>query len=165
MHEKSESTFHAMLPDFRKSIVVWEVPRLRPFVLLLKTTYIGVSKSFETCPIDRQPMAVVNACAVLGSRERRHSVCRVASLCDHWELHNTSVCHHVCLHFCDFSMDVKLEQTANIQFCVKLGNSRAETFEMIRRAYGNEAMSRARCFEWHARFKRSRTSLEDDERS
>jgi len=36
---------------------------------------------------------------------------------------------------------------------------------MIRRAYGNEAMSRARCFEWHARFKRGRTSLEDDERS
>ena len=26
-------------------------------------------------------------------------------------------------------------------------------------------MSRARCFEWHARFKRVRTSLEDDERS
>ena len=36
---------------------------------------------------------------------------------------------------------------------------------MIRRAYGNEAMSRARCFEWHARFKKGRTSLEDDERS
>jgi len=36
---------------------------------------------------------------------------------------------------------------------------------MIRRAYGNEAMSRARCFEWHARFRRGRTSLEDDERS
>jgi len=36
---------------------------------------------------------------------------------------------------------------------------------MIRRAYGNEGMSRARCFEWHARFKRSRISLEDDERS
>ena len=36
---------------------------------------------------------------------------------------------------------------------------------MIRRAYGNEAMSGARCFEWHACFKRGRTSLEDDERS
>jgi len=65
--------------------------------------------------------------------------------------------------FCDFSMDVKLEQRANIKFCVNLGKSGAETFQMIRRTYGNEAMSRARCFEWHARFKR--TSLEDDERS
>jgi len=74
-----------------------------------------------------------------------------------------SVCHHVCLHICDFSMDLKLEQRANIKFCVKLGKSGVETFDMIRRVCGNEAMSRARCFEWHARFKRGRTSLEDDE--
>ena len=62
-------------------------------------------------------------------------------------------------------MDEKLEQRANIKFCVKLGKSGAETFEMIRRAYGNEAMCPATCFEWHMRFKRGRTSLEDDERS
>jgi len=62
-------------------------------------------------------------------------------------------------------MDMKLEQRANIKFCVKLGKSGAETFEMIRRAYGNEAMSRVRCFEWHAHFKRGRTSLKDDKRS
>jgi len=62
-------------------------------------------------------------------------------------------------------MDVKLEQRANIKFCMKLGKSGAETFEMIRCAYGNEAMSHARCFKWDARFKRGRTSLEDDERS
>jgi transposase len=62
-------------------------------------------------------------------------------------------------------MDVKLKQRANIKFCVKLGKSGAETFEIIRRACRNEAMSRARCFEWHACFKKSRTSLEDDERS
>jgi len=36
-------------------------------------------------------------------------------------------------------MDVKLEQRESIKFCVKLGKSGAETFEMIRRAYGNEA--------------------------
>jgi len=102
---------------------------------------------------------------VLGSRERRHSACQVALQCEHWELHNTSVCHHVCLHICDFSMDVKLEQTANIKFCVKLGKYKVETFEMIRCAYRNEAMSCVRCFKWHASFKRGRTSLEDDERS
>jgi hypothetical protein len=62
-------------------------------------------------------------------------------------------------------MDVKLEQRENFKFYVKLGKSEAETFEMIQRAYGNEAMSRTRCFEWHAFFKRGRTSLEDDERS
>jgi hypothetical protein len=62
-------------------------------------------------------------------------------------------------------MDVKLEQKANINFCVKLGKSGAETFVMIQRAYRNEVMSHARCFKWHVRFKRGRTSLEDDERS
>jgi hypothetical protein len=60
-------------------------------------------------------------------------------------------------------MDVKLEQKANIKFCVKLGKSGAETFEMLRHAYGNEAMSRAWCFEWNGRFKRGKTSLNDDE--
>jgi len=69
----------------------------------------------------------------------------------------------VCLYICDFTIDVKLEQTANIKFCVKIGKTRAETFEMIRRAYRNEAISRARCFEWYAPFKRGRILLEDDE--
>ena len=59
-------------------------------------------------------------------------------------------------------MDVKLEQRANMKFCVKLSKSGAETFGMIQRVYGNDAMSRARCFEWHMYFKRSRTSLEDE---
>jgi hypothetical protein len=62
-------------------------------------------------------------------------------------------------------MDMKLEERANIKFCVKLDKSEAETFEMIRRVYRNEAMSHARCFEWQACFKRARTPLEDDERS
>jgi len=48
-----------------------------------------------------------------------------------------SVCHHVCLHICYFSMDMKLEHRANIKFCMKLGKSGTETFEMIRRAYRN----------------------------
>jgi hypothetical protein len=76
-----------------------------------------------------------------------------------------SVCHHVCLHIWDFSIDVKVEQRVNIKFCVKLGKSEAETSEMIRRAYRNQAMCCARCFKWHACFKRGRTSLEDNERS
>jgi len=50
---------------------------------------------------------------MLESRERHHLVCQVALLCEQWELHNTSACHHVCCHICDFSMDVKLEQRAN----------------------------------------------------
>ena len=62
-------------------------------------------------------------------------------------------------------MDTRLEQRANIKFCVKLRKSATETFEMLQQAYGDDAMSRARCFEWHSRFKNGRTSLKDDERS
>ena len=122
--------------------------------------YVGVSKSLETSSIDHQLMAVREC--VRCAWKQGTSVCWMASLCEHCELHNTSVCHHVCLHICDFSMDVKLEQRANTKFCVKLSKYGAETFGMIQRVYGNETMSRARCFEWHAYFKRSKTSLEDE---
>lgn len=36
---------------------------------------------------------------------------------------------------------------------------------MLKQVYGEDAMSRTRCFEWHSRFKNGRTSLDDDERS
>ncbi|PSN51802.1 hypothetical protein C0J52_10895 [Blattella germanica] len=61
-------------------------------------------------------------------------------------------------------MDSKLEQRANIKICVNLRKSATETYEMLKEAYGNEAMSRTRCFERHSCFKSGRTSLEDDER-
>jgi hypothetical protein len=73
----------------------------------------------------------VNAGAVVGSTERRHSLCQVASLYEHWKLHNARICHHVYMHIWDYRMDVKLEQRANIKFCVKLGKSGADTFEML----------------------------------
>lgn len=62
-------------------------------------------------------------------------------------------------------MNARLEQRANIKFCVKLGKSATETLSLIQDAYGNDALSRARCFEWHSRFINGRNSLEDDERS
>ena len=36
---------------------------------------------------------------------------------------------------------------------------------MLRQAYGDEAVGRRQCFEWHRRFQSGRSSLEDDERS
>jgi hypothetical protein len=108
-------------------------------------TYIGVSKSSHTIshrpPTDGTMWMLF---AMIESWQRRHSVCQVASLCKHWEFHNTSICHHVFCHICHLSMDVKLEQRANIKFCVILGKSGAETFEMLRRAYGNKAMCQER---------------------
>ncbi|PSN41271.1 hypothetical protein C0J52_14334 [Blattella germanica] len=50
-------------------------------------------------------------------------------------------------------MASKLEQRANIKICVKLQKSATKTYEMLKESYGNEAMSRTRCFELHSRFK------------
>lgn len=38
----------------------------------------------------------------------------------------------------------------------------AQTFEMLNKAFGERALSRARVFEWHKRFKDGRESVEDD---
>ena len=43
--------------------------------------------------------------------------------------------------------------------------TRAQSEHQIHHVYGNEAMSRAGYFEWHACFKSGRTSLDDDKRS
>lgn len=60
-------------------------------------------------------------------------------------------------------MDVHLEQRVNIKFCVKLGKTATQTYELLRGAYGNET-SRVRVFEWHKRFVSGRTSVKDDTR-
>jgi transposase len=40
-----------------------------------------------------------------------------------------------------------------------------ETFQLIKQAYGDNALSRTRVFEWYARFRDGSDSVEDDERS
>lgn len=46
-------------------------------------------------------------------------------------------------------MERKLEQRYAVKFCVKLRKSPTETFDMIRTAYGNDAMCRSRLFKLH----------------
>jgi hypothetical protein len=60
-------------------------------------------------------------------------------------------------------MDGKIEQRVCIKFCVKLGKSATETFEMLREAFGEHSLSWTTVFEWHSRFKAGRVSVEDDE--
>jgi hypothetical protein len=57
-------------------------------------------------------------------------------------------------------MNVQFEQRVNIKFCVMLGKTATGTLQFLRDAYGDEALSRARVFEWHRRF----VSVEDDTR-
>ena len=57
---------------------------------------------------------------------------------------------------------MSVEQGTNIKFCVKLGKTATETFNMLLEVYGDSCMSRTRVFEWHKRFVDGRLSVEDD---
>ncbi|GFU33098.1 uncharacterized protein TNCV_4156431 [Trichonephila clavipes] len=57
------------------------------------------------------------------------------------------------------------DQRICIKFCFKLGKTGTETYEMMKTAFGEEAMSRARVFEWPQRFKEGRQSENSDPRS
>ena len=52
-----------------------------------------------------------------------------------------------------------------IKFCANLGKSATKTLKMIQQGFGDQSMSRAQVIQWHARFKTSCTSVDDDERT
>ena len=56
------------------------------------------------------------------------------------------------------------EQSVCIKFCVRLGKTGSEPFEMLKRAFGDSCISRSRTFEWFGRFKNGRTSAANDDR-
>ena len=49
------------------------------------------------------------------------------------------------------------------EFYANFGKSATETVTIIQQAFGNQSVSRAQVFQWHARFKTGRTSVDDDE--
>jgi len=56
------------------------------------------------------------------------------------------------------------EQRVFIKFCVRLGKTGSETFEMLKQAFGDSCMSRSRTFEWFGRYNNGRTSTANDDR-
>jgi hypothetical protein len=44
-------------------------------------------------------------------------------------------------------------QSINVKFCVKLGNSATETYDLLKKVYGDECLSRTQVFEGFKRFK------------
>ena len=60
--------------------------------------------------------------------------------------------------------DVK-EQRICIKFCFKLNKTAAETHRMLKEAYGEQALSQARTFEWFKHFKDGQESVEDRKHS
>ena len=50
-------------------------------------------------------------------------------------------------------------------YCIKLGKTAKECYEMLKTAFGEQAMGHSRTFQWFSRFKAGRTLTDDDERS
>jgi hypothetical protein len=57
------------------------------------------------------------------------------------------------------------EQRTCIKFCFKLNITAAETNGMLKEAFGEQNLSKARTFDWFKRFKDGRESVEDDKHS
>jgi len=57
------------------------------------------------------------------------------------------------------------EESACIKLCFKLGKTVTEYYEMLKTAFGEQAMVRSQTFQWFSRFKAGRNSTDDDERS
>jgi len=62
-----------------------------------------------------------------------------------------------------FTVHQRKEQQVCIKFCANLGKSATETLKMIQQGFGDQRLSRTQVFQWHTRFKTSRTSIDDDE--
>ena len=56
-----------------------------------------------------------------------------------------------------------MEQRVCIKVCANLGKSATKTLAMIQQALGDQSLIRAQVFQWHARFKTSRISVDNDE--
>ena len=52
------------------------------------------------------------------------------------------------------------EQRACIKFCLKLGKTATECYEMLKTAFGEQAMGRSQTFQWFSRFKAGRSTLQ-----
>ena len=57
------------------------------------------------------------------------------------------------------------EQRCAIKFCVKLGETGIETFNKLKQAYGEHALSRSHLFKWYKAFSEGRESIKDEHRS
>lgn len=62
-------------------------------------------------------------------------------------------------------MQRSLEQRYAIKFCVKLGKSATETFDMIKQAYPDDVLVRSGVFRWHKAFSEGREEVADEDRA
>jgi len=61
-------------------------------------------------------------------------------------------------------LSINVEQRVNVKFCVKLSKSAKETYDLLKKVYGDECLSRTRVFEWFKRFKEGTEEIGDVQR-
>jgi len=61
-------------------------------------------------------------------------------------------------------LHVKEEQRVNVKVCVEHGKSAIETYDLLKKVYGDECLSCTQVFEWFERFKEGREEIGDDQR-
>ena len=59
-------------------------------------------------------------------------------------------------------LSVNVEQCINVKFCVKLGKSATEMYDLLKRVYGDKCLCCTQVFEWFQRFKEGREEIRDD---
>jgi len=61
--------------------------------------------------------------------------------------------------------ECNFEQRCAIMFCVKLGETGIVTFNKLKQAYGEHALSRSQVLKWYKAFSEGRESIKDEPRS
>ncbi|KAK2703344.1 hypothetical protein QYM36_018193 [Artemia franciscana] len=64
---------------------------------------------------------------------------------------------------CEWCKSNPLKQRYSIKFCVKLGKSVTETFDMIKQAYPDVALAGRGVFQWHQAFLKGREEVADED--
>ena len=59
---------------------------------------------------------------------------------------------------------LRVNMGVNVKFCVKLGKSATETYDMLKKVYGEQCLSHTQVFEWFKRFKEGKEEIGDDQR-
>jgi len=60
-------------------------------------------------------------------------------------------------------LSVKVERRVNVKFCVKLGKFAREAYDLLKKVYGDECLSRTHVFDRFKRFKEGREEIGDDQ--